>query len=431
MCKAITHGITQDLLVKSVLCKIEKQCNIGLPNKINFGNNSHRTMTNNFIQQSVVLQHLAIDAITLVQNYLNRLGYKAQIHFELEGCYRFENNRAQKLDFTLINQCLRELNIDGEIVCEYWRNQWEYVSLFNGQTPLKEAHNLQRVITNLPQLFQQLYGKNSVIETLIKPVVWSGDKGKLVAGSSQIFTNDTRAVHIPNAVQLNVSVLDSHGNNLIAEEGFGEYLQNCFLRTSLECCLLYLPEEAAFERLALKTRYGLAQELCSPVDISGGHQGSIALYKKFGKHNQNMGEEPLLYDHHNQVLSVQQNWQKTARIEHRLGAASVQYNPFINVLYGLINVLDAVQAYEKESCLLTDSFTPISLPPSLFTDRDNSANLGAVDLFNASSWFSDSINLIEEKMTSVRVQNTLNRPMALGDKIKQVILAQYQVSIFN
>ena len=388
-------------------------------------------MTDNFMQQSLLLQRLAIDAITLVQNYLNRLGYTAQIHFELEGCYRFENNREQKLDFSHINQCLRELNIDGEIVCEYWRNQWEYVSLFNGQTPLKEAHNLQRVITKLPRLFQQLYGKNSVIETLIQPVVWSGDQGKLIAGSSQIFTNDTRAVHIPNAVQLNVSVLNSHGENLIAKEGFGEYLQNCFLRTSLECCLLYLPEEAAFERLALKTQYGLAQELCSPVDISGGHQGSIALYKKLGKHNQNMGEEPLLYDSHNNVLSVQQNWQKTARIEHRLGAASIQYNPFVNVLFGLINVVDAVQAYEKETSLLTDSFTPISLPPSLFTDKDNSANLGAVDLFNDSTWFSESINLIEEKMTSVKVKNALDCPMMLGDRIKKAILAQYQVTIFN
>ncbi|PCI53750.1 MAG: hypothetical protein COB45_09790 [Gammaproteobacteria bacterium] len=386
-------------------------------------------MANHLIQQSLLLQHLAIDAITLVQNYLDQLGYKAQIHFELEGCYRFDNKVNQKLDFRQINQCLRQLNIEGEIVSEYWRNQWEYVSLFNGQTPLKEAQNLQQVIIKLPQLFQQLYGKNTVIETLIQPVVWSGDQGKLIAGSKQIFTNDTRAVHIPNAVQLNVSVLDRSGNNLIAEEGFGEYLQNCFLRTSLACCLLYLPEEAAFERLALKTRYGLAQELCSPVDISGGHQGSIALYKKLGKHDQNMGEEPLFYDSHNKVLSVQQNWQKTARIEHRLGAASIQYNPFINVLYGLMNVLDAVQAYEQTPHLLTDSFTPISLPRSLFTKTENAATLGAFDLFKASTWFSDSINLIEEKMTAT--ETVVDCSMKLGDKIKQAILKQYQVSIFT
>lgn len=388
-------------------------------------------MTNALIKQSLQLQHLTIDAITLVQNYLEKLGYAAQIHFELEGCYRFENNVDQKLNFSQINQCLRELNIEGEIVCEYWRNQWEYVSLFNGQTPLKEAHNLQQVITKLPQLFQQLYGKTTNIETLIQPVVWSGDQGKLVLGSDQIFTNDTRAVHIPNAVQLNVSVLDSSGNNLIAEEGFGEYLQNCFLRTSLECCLLYLPEEAAFERLALKTQYGLAQELCSPVDISGGHQGSIALYKKFGKHNQKMGEEPLLYDSHNNVLSVQQNWQKTARIEHRLGAASIYYNPFINVLYGLLNVLDTVEAYEQDRSLLSDSFIPVALPSSLFTDKASVATLGAFDIFKASNWFSNTINSVEQKMNSMEVKGVFNCPIKLGDKIQQAILAQYQVSIFN
>jgi len=388
-------------------------------------------MANHLTQQSLLLQHLTIDAITLVQNYLDRLDYKAQIHFELEGCYRFENDGDQIVDFSQINHCLRALNIEGEIVCEYWRNQWEYVSLFNGQMPLKEAYNLQWIITQLPKLFQQVYGKKSQIETLIQPVVWAGDQGKLIAGSSQIFTTDTRAIHIPNAVQLNVSVLDSNGKNLIAEEGFGEYLQHCFLRTSLACCLLYLPEEAAFERLTLKTQYGLAQELCSPVDISGGHQGSIALYKKFGKHNQNMGEEPLLYDSYNKVLSVKQNWQKTARIEHRLGASSIRYNPFINVLYGLINVVDAVQAYEQESHLFTDTFTPISLPLSLFTDKENSAALGAVDLFKVSTWFSDSINHIEEKMTNVKAKSVFDCPIKLGDKIQQAILAQYQISIVN
>jgi hypothetical protein len=366
-----------------------------------------------------------------VQNYLEQFGYKPQIHFELEGCYRFQNNSDQKLDYNLINQYLRELNIEGEIVSEYWRNQWEYVSFFHSQTPLKEAHNLQYVITKLPKIFQQLYGNNSMIETLIQPVVWSGDQGNLFAGSNQIFTNEIRAVHIPNAIQLNVSVLDSYGDNLIAKEGFGEYLQDCFLRTSLECCLLYLPEEAAFERLALKTRYGLAKELCSPVDISGGHQGSVALYKKLGKHNQNMGEEPLLYDSHNNVLSVQQNWQKTARIEHRLGAASKQYNPFINVLYGLLNVVDAVMAYEQKKYLVTDSFIPGVLPLSLFTNSDPLATLGAIDLFNTCTWFSKSINLIEEKMFDAKENNVSNCPIRLGDKIQQAILAQYQVKIFN
>lgn len=388
-------------------------------------------MADHFIQQAPTLQHLTVEAITLAQRYLAQLGYKAQIHFELEGCYRFDNDLEQQLDFTLINQCLRQLDIDGEIVGEYWRNQWEFVSLFNGQTPLKEAYNLQQAITKLPQLFQKLYGKASLIETLIQPVVWSGDHGKLVAGSTHIFTDDTRAVHIPNAVQLNVSVLDSQGNNLVAKEGFGECLQSCFLHTSLACCLLYLPEEAAFERLALKTRYGLAQELCSPVDISGGHQGSIALYKQIGKHNQSMGEEPLLYDQHNKVLRVQQNWQKTARIEHRLGAASTSYNPFTNVLYGLMNVIDAVQAYEQGQYLSTNRFAPVALPLTLFSQESQTPTLGALELFKASTWFSDSINVIEDKIVAIGTKGELDCPMKLGDKIKQAILAHYQVSVIN
>jgi hypothetical protein len=370
-------------------------------------------------------------AICLLQNYVAHLGYQAQIHFELEGCYRIDNTHShiKKLDFKAINQHLRSLNIDGEIVSEYWRNQWEYVSLFNGQTPLKEAMNLHQAITQLPQMFQKHYGNDGLVDTLITPVVWSGDQGKLAHGSKQIFTHDRRAVHIPNAVQLNVSVLDSKGDNLIAKEGFGEYLQSCFLRTSLDCCLLYLPEEAAFERLALKSRYGLSQELCSPVDISGGHQGSVALYKELGKHNQNMGEEPLLYDKDNKVLSVQQNWQKTARIEHRLGASSIYYNPYVNVLYGLLNVVDAIEAFEENQHLSTPEFVPKSLPQSLISNEQSTNAIGAIDLFKASSWFSRRLNAVQENLIALKLNNPLDCPMKLGDKIKQMILDNYQVNL--
>jgi len=221
-------------------------------------------------------------------------------------------------------------------------------------------------------------------------------------------------------------VLDREGSNLIAKGNFGEYLQSCFLRTSLECCLLYLPEEAAFERLALKTRYGLTQELCSPADISGGHQGSVALYKKLGKHNQNMGEEPLLYDEYNQVLSVQNNWQKTARIEHRLGASSTYYDPYLNVLYGLLNIVDGIEAYEENKNLSVPEFAVIPLPESLFTSKEK---LGAIDLFKTSSWFSQRLNTAQEKLKHLKVNSALDCPMMIGDKIKQMILDHYTKSI--
>jgi len=373
-------------------------------------------------------QSLTKSAIVLLQNYLQYLGFRAQIHFELEGCYLFEPsdkiNKHSKLNFNLINQHLHHLKIDGEVVNEYWQNQWEYVSLFNGQSPLQEAQNLSHVIENLPLYFSQFY---HVKETLIQPVVWSGDKGKLAEGSGRIFTNDTRSVHIPNAIQLNVSVIDNQGNNLIADEYFGEYLQSCFLTTSLACCLLYLPEEAAFERLVLKTRYGLAQELCSPVNISGGHQGSIALYKELGKHNQKMGEEPLLYDVNNQVLSVQQNWQKTARIEHRLGASSCHYDPFVNVLYGLLNVVNAVEVYQQKQCKIPLDFIPVDLPKSLFTHQinKNEQSVGAVELFEKSNWFSQSINDVQQKTAQLKLNDPPGCLDQLGDKIKQAVLQNY------
>ncbi len=361
-------------------------------------------------------------AIRLLQNYLENKGYRAQIHFELEGCYQSNqtvNKKNQSLDYKLINQYLRQLNIDGEIVTEYWQNQWEYVSLFNGQSPLKEAMNLANAIEKIPQLFQLLYAKDGVKKTLIQPVVWCGDQGKLAEGSEQIFSHDTRSVHIPNAVQLNVSVLNQQGKNLLASHKFGEYLQTCFLQTSLECCLLYLPEQAAFERLALKTRYGLAQELCSPNDISGGHQGSVALYKELGKHNQKMGEEPLLYTQDNTVLSVVTNWKKTARIEHRLGASSVKYNPYINVIYGLLNIVDAIHAHEENYVLEVKPFSAISLPTSLYGD---SKALGAFDLFQQSTWFNHSLNAVQKKYNSLKSKPKLDCPTQLGDKVKQAIL---------
>lgn len=370
-------------------------------------------------------------AIIMFQDYLELLGYKAQIHFELEGC--FESVSGKSLDLTAINKTLSILGIDGEIVNEYWKNQWEYVSLFNGQSPLEEANNLSKAINKLPEVFAQ-YG---VSKTLIKPVVWSGDKGKLAFGCNDIFSTDTRAVHIPNAIQLNISVLNNKGDNIVPEPDFGEYLQQCLLNTSKACCLLYLPEEEAFERFKLTSDYGLADELCSPFDISGGHQGSIALYKELGKHNQKMGLEPLLYDQFNQVLTTQYNWKKTARVEHRLGASSTEYDPYINILFSLANVVDAVEAYLHGSCRtkLEKKQQSMALPVSLFTtnnrnqftinDHLEDKRLGAIDLFSQCDWFSNSINRVQKLIASQT--DSFLRPENLGTQIKREILAKYEL----
>ena len=363
----------------------------------------------------------AVQAIILLQNYIKQLGFTPVIHFELEGCYQLDSKiKRFSLDYQRINRQLAHAGIDGELVPEYWYSQWEYVSLFNGQSPLKEANNLSQALHLLPRFFAE----QGISKTLIKPVVWSGDKGKLASGSGDIFTTETRAVHIPNAVQMNISALDSEGKNIIIERGFGEYLQQCFLDTSLNCCLIYLPEEEAFERLALKTKYGLAAELCSPVDISGGHQGSIALYKEVGKHNQAMGEEPVLYNHKNEVLVKRQNWQKTARIEHRIGASSMQYNAYFNIIYSLLNLIDALEVYKMDNCrkLLRKEVHHQNLPFSLY-DNTEQEKLGAISLFANDHWLSESLNKLSGQFIN---GEQISGQLQLGDKLKQMILAPYQ-----
>ena len=375
----------------------------------------------------VVVNDIAKRAIKLLQIYIEHLGYKPLIHFELEGCFlQPSSGLPQQLNFPLLNKQLAALNIDGQLVPEYWSNQWEYISLFNGQSPLKEADNLSQAIQKIPSLF----ALQGISKTMIKPVVWSGDSGRLAVGSKDIFTHEYRAVHIPNAIQMNVSAIDSNGDNLVPKAHFGELLQQSFLCSSLSCSLLYLPEEEAFERLKLKEQYGLAEELCSPNDISGGHQGSIALYKKVGKHNQLMGEEPLLYDHNNKVVRSTSDWKKTARIEHRLGASSIYYNAYTNVVFGLLNLVEALENYNDDSYSEIKNKNDFSekLPESLYDQNDKSNQKGAVSLFIESNWFNTSLNKIELKVNNIPPHSYKSNER-LGDKLKSAIVHTYQQPI--
>ena len=358
------------------------------------------------------LHRLAEAIILSLQEYINQRGFRALIHFELEGCYQKPANKT--VDYKRVNKELLSLGIDGEVVAEFWSNQWEYVSLFNGQSPLKEAQNLHRAIYFLPKIFAE----QGISKTLIKPVVWAGDQGKLALGCKNIFSGDNRSVHIPNAIQINVSVQDLLGNNLLVSGDFGECLQQCFLHTSLANSLIYLPEEEAFERLVLKSKYGLAEELCSPVDISGGHQGSIALYRDIGKHNQEMGVEPLLYDDKNNVILSQRNWHKTARIEHRLGASSEHYNPYLNVVFALLNVIDALDDVNMSISQQNKDYG--QLPSSL---HDTASNLGAISLFENNDWFSRSIDKVLSA-TSFNIENTSG--YTAGQLLQRHYLIQFQ-----
>ncbi len=360
--------------------------------------------------------------LQLLQQHIRLLGFTPLVHFELEGCCRFPKYLANpKINFAVINAKFKALGIEGTLVPEYWLHQWEYVSDFSGQTPLKEAQNLAYAMSLLPQWFAE----QGVEATLIKPVIWSGDKGQLAQSSKNIFSHENRAVHIPNAVQINISALDANGNNIICDHGFGEYLQQCFIETSLACCLLYMPEADAFERLALKTKYGLDGELCSPTDISGGHQGSIALYKELGKHNQPMGLEAVLLDQFHQPLVSEHNWQKTARIEHRLGASSIHYDPYLNVIYALANLIDALDIYQQGRCqeMLKVQQTEQMLPMQL---KGSSNGFDAVTLFKESDWLSERINRSQQYINDLAlepVKSMINTD--LGGQLKRSVLAKF------
>lgn len=360
----------------------------------------------------------------MLQEYIDFLGFKPAVHFELEGCIR-SPQPGFIIDYQRINARLKAHHIEGELVSEFWHNQWEYVSNFSQQTPLKEAQNLSYVIKSLPSWFAE----QGIKQTYIKPVVWAGDRGRLVAGSEKIFSAQSAAVHIPNAIQINISALNTPGENIIADAGFGEYLQQCFLESSLNCALLYLPEPEAYQRLLLKTHFGLAQELCSPCDISGGHQGSIALYKQFGKHNQAMGITPLLFSANNEVLVTQQNWRMSARIEHRLGASSVYYNAFYNVIFALLNLIDALHVYKRQSCikLLKPMSNNKKLPQSIFPS-DNQP--GALCLFRQDSWFADSIDSIYKfsNFNNITLPDILHD--SSGKALQAEIIENYQQNLF-
>lgn len=374
------------------------------------------------------LDSLAITAIETLQSYLMSQGLTAHIHFELEGCVRSSTQQKVSIDFAKINREIAKYGIEGELVPEYWRNQWEYVSLFAGQSPLKEAHNLTQIIKLLPSFFKQ----QGIDEVLIDPVVWGGDQAQLVLGSKNIFQGLNKSIHIPNAIQINVSVSDEHGQNLVANTSLGECLQQCFINSSFACALLFLPEHDAYERLTLKSKYGLTDELCSPTDISGGHQGSIALYRQYGKHNQILGEDVLIVNHLNEPLVKQVDWQKTARIEHRLGASSLHYNAYVNVLFALLNVIDAAHVFPKMDNepvlrLLLHDGIPMPedkilsrpLPASLFDEKQS---LGAYSYFKDDTWFEQRLNQVEKNMMA----NLRSHPLGLGSMIKNAILTKYQ-----
>lgn len=336
------------------------------------------------------VNQLIQQCILACQQQLQQQGFQCKVHFELEGMVSLPSEK--ELDFATLDRQLCQLGIPAKIKNEYWPGQWEYVSDMAGQTPLEEAHYLGRAMTLLPKLMRQ----QGATEVFLDPVVWHGSRQRYAAGSDAIFADQTGSVHVPNAIQINISICDVNGVNLMPDSGVGEWLQYQLLQTSYACALLYLPEFDAFERLTLRTEYGLDTELSSPWELSGGYKGSIALYKEKGKHDQPMGLKTLLIGLDQQPIISEDNWRETCRVEHRLGATSKRYDPYINVLFVLLNALDAIAMWqgsqnneEQQSSAVPPAFSARPLPESL-DDKDGKPS--AWLQFNQDDWFANSID---------------------------------------
>ncbi|KAF0185871.1 MAG: hypothetical protein FD163_539 [Hyphomonadaceae bacterium] len=367
-----------------------------------------------------MLDKYAKIAIEILQLQIQSFGFTPIVHFELEGGYKSSNETpySHSLDFVAANLALDKYGLQGELKPEFWPCQWEWASKFENQTPLRAAENLAKAIKIIPSILC----KHGAKEVFIKPVLWNGAYGRIASPSQNIPDDNNLPVHVPNSIQINVSALNAQNENAIPMDGLGEVLQNRFLRTSRDCCLLYSPESEAFERFGLKKNYGLEKELSSPHDISGGHQGSIALYKEVGKHNQKLGEKSIVYDENGEEIMVSYDWKPLSRVEHRLGSASLHYNAAVNTVFALANLSDAIMfnsgVFDRN---FVDESGDFELPKSLFGGDES-----AYALFEHGVWFENKINAVAQ----YALQNNLHQSdeiivKNLGTLLKKEILKQY------
>ncbi len=319
-------------------------------------------------------------AIQLLQEDIAAMDLVPIVQFELEGtCLPANNSDSEQehfLDFPAINRTLKQKNIQGKFKPEYWEYQWEWAANMEGQSPAKAAQDLADIMVLAPPLLQQHGAK----DVSIQPVLWAGTlPNRPLLEKDQSDVSLEKPVHIPNAIQLNISAINTQGDNALLQDGLGEILQNRLLITSHTCCLFFAPEDEAFARFQLKDEHNLHKELSSPHDLSGSHQGSIAFYQQIDKHNQPIG----------------QNWRQNCRVEHRLGAASHLYNPHLNCTFALANLSDAIQlarqAQSTEAKL--ESFEK-TLPASLHNEPGQSP--GAFSLFENNEWFANKLDALSK-----------------------------------
>ena len=131
-------------------------------------------------------------------------------------------------------------------------------------------------------------------------------------------TEVKKSVHIPNSVQINLS-LWKENQNLLVDKNFAYFLQNLLIENSINNLIFFIPNQTALDRIFVKDEYDLKEELSSPNNISGGNQGSVACYLELDKKNKPNTIDGVFNEDKN-------NWYERARIEFRLASSSLNYN---------------------------------------------------------------------------------------------------------
>jgi len=259
-----------------------------------------------------------------IEKTLKERQLKISINIEAEGGYRInESNFDENNFYNQTNQRIRNLNINARIKPEFWANQWEYESDFQISNVNKVLQDYDKFLDNLNEIFEPQ-------TPIFEPILFDWQK-----------TKEGKSVHIPNSVQLNLSLWKDNKNFLV-DKDFACLLQNLLIENSINNLIFFIPNQAALDRIFLRNEYDLWEELSSPNDISGGNQGSIGCYLELNKKNQPNTKEGFFNEYKN-------NWHERARIEFRLASSSLNYNIYLHTFFVMIITFEAILTYQETS----------------------------------------------------------------------------------
>ena len=264
------------------------------------------------------------ELINFVEEILQERQIKISINIEVEGGYKInESNFDENHFYNKINQAIKSFNINARIKPEFWKNQWEYESDFQVGKVNNVLQDYDKLLDNLNKIFAPQ-------TPIFEPILYDWQQ-----------TEVGKSVHIPNSVQINLS-LWKENQNLLVDKNFAYFLQNLLIENSINNLIFFIPNQAALDRIFVKDEYDLKEELSSPNNISGGNQGSVACYLELDKKNKPNTIDGVFNEDKN-------NWYERARIEFRLASSSLNYNIYLHTFFVMIIALEAVLKYQKNS----------------------------------------------------------------------------------